>query len=308
MFIQAKSAVESRPRSASKRRGKELEGWLLLAPLALVALIVMIVPSSATVYFSFTDWSGLGDSQWIGLQNYQQLLVDDAFIQAFTNNLKWLGLAITVPPLIGLVTASILAQTRFARTFLRAAVFVPMLLSSVVTAGIWRGLLDGEVGLGGWLSEVGVPGLDIFWLGNPTTALWAVAFVAAWQSSGFFTVLYLTAIQGIDSQLYDAASVDGANGLRKFIHITLPGIRPTFVVSLLFAFMGAILVFDYVYLLTQGGPGGSSQVLGTLAYKEAFTLFEAGYGSAIGVTMSIVVGLGALVYLLVRRLGWERAD
>lgn len=305
------STTVLRQRAATSRRGwvgrhrRELEGWLLLVPLGLVVGLVMIGPAVGSVYFSFTEWSGLGAAEWVGLDNYVRLLSDRAFGQAFIHNLQWLVIALIVPPSLGMLAALLLARIRRGRTILRAAVFLPMLLATVVVVGIWRGLLDGDVGLGAWLASIGIPGLDRFWLGSRDTVLYAVAFVAAWQSMGFYAVLYLAAMQSIERDLYDVARVEGANAVQTFRHVTLPGIRPTVMISLLLAFMGAILVFDYVFLLTQGGPGGASEVLGTLAYRHAFDLFEAGYGAAIGVTMSVIVGLGTLVYLALKRRGWE---
>jgi raffinose/stachyose/melibiose transport system permease protein len=132
-----------------------------------------------------------------------------------------------------------------------------------------------------------------------------VAFVNNWAWWGFVVLLFLTALQSVDAQLYEAAKIDGAGRWQQFVNVTLPGIRPTLVFVVLLTIINSLLVFDYVYIITRGGPAGASEVVGTLMYKEAFARFEAGYAAAMGLGLSFVSGLIVLVFIALRRRGWE---
>lgn len=165
--------------------------------------------------------------------------------------------------------------------------------------------MNPRLGLGPQLAELGVRGLDRAFLGNPDTVLLSVAFIDNWHFWGFLMVLFLAAMQNISPDLYDSAKIDGANRWQEFRHVTIPGIRPTLVFMFMMVAVWSFLVFDYVWLLTQGGPAGSSEVLGTLLYKQAFNRFEAGYASAIGLTMSFFAVLIIGLFALLRRRGWE---
>jgi raffinose/stachyose/melibiose transport system permease protein len=182
---------------------------------------------------------------------------------------------------------------------------MPYILPSVIVASIWRNLLSPSLGLGGQLAAAGVPGLDIAFLGNTKTALLTIAFVDNWHFWGFLMVLFLAAMQNIPVDLYDAAKIDGANRWQEFRHVTIPGIRPTLAFMLMMVAIWSFLVFEYVWILTQGGPAGASEVLGTMIYKQAFNRFEAGYAAAIGLTMSFFAMLIIGLFTLLRRRGWE---
>jgi len=157
-------------------------------------------------------------------------------------------------------------------------------------------------GLGGQLAKLGIPGLDIAYLGNPHTALLSVAFVDNWHYWGFLMVLFLSAIQNVPPDLYDAARVDGANRWQEFRHVTIPGIRPTVVFMLLMTAIWSFLVFDYIWILTQGR---SSEVLGTLVFKNAIPRQDAGYAATIGLSMSVFAGLIISIFWFLRRRGWD---
>jgi raffinose/stachyose/melibiose transport system permease protein len=175
--------------------------------------------------------------------------------------------------------------------------FVPYIVASVVTAAIWQNLLSPDVGLGK------VVGLNFF--GSTTLALPTVAFVNNWAWWGFLVVVFLAAMQGVDPHLYEAAALDGAGPFRQFWSVTLPSIRPTFMFLGLMTIIWSFLSFDYVYVLTQGGPAGTTDVLSTLLYREAFASLRAGYASAIGVVMALISGVVVGVYLAMRsRKAW----
>ena len=280
--------------------------WLLIAPITLVHLVVVVGPALAGMYYSLTDWSGIGAAEFIGLKNFQNLFFnDDTFRLAFRHNILWLAFFVTVPFIMALAVASLLAQVRRGAMIFRIAFFVPYVLPSVVAAAIWRMLFDPRLGFGVVLATHGIPGLDHPYLGDKNLALGAIAFADNWHWWGFLMILFLTAMQNIPVDLYDAAKIDGANRWKEFLNVTLPGIRPTVFFMLTMTGIGSFLVFDYVWILTQGGPAGSSEMLATHLYKEAFQRFEAGYGAAIGITMSALAGIMAGIFVLLRRRGWD---
>ena len=190
--------------------------------------------------------------------------------------------------------------------FFRIAYFIPYVVASVVNCALWQNILDPERGIGSALVSIGIPFLDgVSFFGNTRLALPSVAFVNIWVWWGFILLLFLTALQSVDLELYDAAKIDGANRWQQFLNVTLPGIRPTFIFVVLLTIINSLLVFDYVFIITQGGPAGASEVVGTLMWKEAFERFEAGYASAMGLGLSFIAGVIVLIFILLRRRGWE---
>lgn len=301
-------AVTQRKQSwlRGNRFRKKVLPWIFIAPITLIHLVVVVGPSISGMYYSLTDWSGIGEAEFIGLENFRTLIFDDGnFRLAFRHNVVWLLFFLTVPFIMALAVASLLAQVRRGSMIFRTVFFIPYILPSVVAAAIWRMLYDPRLGFGVVLAKYGIQGLDQPYLGDKNLALGAIAFADNWHWWGFLMVLFLTAMQNIPTDLYDAAKIDGANRWQEFLNVTLPGIRPTVFFMLMMSAIWAFLVFDYVWILTQGGPAGSSEMLATYLYKQAFQRFEAGYGAAIGITMSALAGIMAAIFVILRRRGWD---
>jgi raffinose/stachyose/melibiose transport system permease protein len=280
--------------------------WLFILPILLVHGFVVIIPSIMGMYYSLTDWSGMGEPVFIGLENYRRLLFDDpAFMKALGNNVIWLLFFLTVPFALSLLAAFLLSQIKTGGYIYRVLIFIPYILPSVVTASIWRNLLNPRMGIGASLTAWGIPGFDVAFLGDTSTSLLSIAFIDNWHYWGFLTVLFLTAMQSIPTVLYEAAKIDGANRWQQFINVTLPGIRPTVLFMLMMTAIWSFLVFEYIWILTEGGPAGSSSVMATVVYKNAFRSFEAGYAAAQGLIMSGFAGLIVMIFIILRRLGWE---
>jgi raffinose/stachyose/melibiose transport system permease protein len=285
---------------------KKVLPWLFILPILVIHLVVVIGPSLAAVYYSLTDWSGIGAAEFVGLKNFRELIFEDMnYRRALGNNILWLGFFVTIPFGLALLAASLLASVRRGSMLYRTILFIPYILPSVITASIWRNLMSPSQGIGAELAKAGLPGLDYALLGNPQTALWAVAFTDNWHFWGFLMVLFLAAMQNISPDLYDAARIDGANRWQEFRFVTIPGIRPTLIFMLMMVAVWSFLAFEYIFILTQGGPARSSEVLAMYLYKQAFNRFEAGYAAAIGLTMSIFAGMVIGLFALLRRRGWE---
>ena len=301
----AQGALKSASQGGLRRR-RRLTAWLFMVPLIAVNVLVILGPSLATIYYSFTDWSGIGSAEFVGLENYAELLSDGDFWIAMWHNLIWTILFLTVPIAMGLLGAFLLSQISRFQIFFRIAYFIPYVVASVVNAAIWQNILDPSRGVGSALASVGIPFLDgVSFFGSQILALPSVAFVNIWAWWGFIVLLFLTALQSVDYDLYEAARMDGAGRWQQFLNVTLPGIRPTFVFVVLLTIINSLLVFDYVYIITRGGPAGASEVVGTLMWKQAFERFEAGYAAAMGLGLSFVSGIIVLIFVVLRRRGWE---
>ncbi len=285
---------------------RKIVPWLFVLPILLINVAVVLGPGLSSIYYSMTDWSGVGEAKFIGLDNFRRLFFDDhSFRVAFKNNLIWLAIFLTIPMALALIAASFLAPIKRGALFYRLSLFLPYVLPSVITASIWRNLMHPDRGLGAQLTDWGIPGFDRAFLGDPKTVLPAIAFVDNWHWWGFLMVLFLAAMQNIGPDLYEAARLDGANRWQEFRDVTIPGIRPTLVFMILMSSIWSFLTFDYVWILTQGGPAGASEVLSSLVVKNAIQRFDAGYGSAIGLTMSVFVGIIISIFVVLRRRGWE---
>jgi len=292
----APARAPSRRRHRPARR-RALIAWAFMLPLIAINALVVLGPSVSALYFSLTDWSGLGSARWIGLDNYVELASDPEFLGAVWHNILWTAFFLVVPMAMGLFGAFALTRIRRFRLLFRVAYFVPYIMATVVTAAVWKNLLSPQLGIG----KV----LGINALGSTSLALPAVAIVNNWAWWGFLVVVFLAAMQDVNPNLYEAAALDGAGAFGQFWHITLPSIRPTFMFLGLMTIIWSFLSFDYVYILTQGGPAGATDVLSTLLYRDAFTSLRAGYASAIGVVMAAISGIVVLTYLVVRkRKGW----
>ena len=279
--------------------------WAFIAPVLILNLVVIVIPSITGLAVAFTDWSGIGAMKFIGLANFQQLWQDDVFFKALTNNLIWTVIFLTVPVALGLLGAYMLSGVKHGQMLFRVVYFIPYVLASVVNVQLWRFLMSPRVGVGAWLAERGITFLDVPWLGSRETALYAVAFMDTWHFWGFLLVIYLAAMSAVEVELYEVARLDGASRFQQFRFVTLPSIRPTLVFTLLMITIWSGLVFDYIYITTQGGPAHASEVLGTHLYTSAFERFEAGYAASIGVVMTLWVALATGGFVYLRRRGWE---
>lgn len=298
------------PTGARRRRRfdqKQAVGWILMLPLLAVNGLVILFPALSNIYYSFTSWTGLGRAKWIGLANYTRMFTDQQFLSAFAHNLIWTIVFLTVPMAMALLGAFLLSRIKRFRLLFRILYFIPYIVATVVSAQIWQFLYSPAHGITAQLGDLGIPGIgNVNLLGNPSTALGSVAVVNIWAWWGYLLVIFFAAMQAVNPSLYEAAQLDGAGAWRQFTTVTLPTIRPTLMFMGLMSIIWSFLIFDYVFILTRGGPAGATEVLGTLLYKQAFDNQDAGYGAAIGVAMGFIalIVVGTYQYLKKKR-GWD---
>ena len=309
MGVPAVQMARATPQAVAQRRArlwrKAILPWLFMAPILILNVVVILGPSIGSAFFAFTEWSGLGAPKWVGLANFQRMLTDRVYRIAFTNNVKWTLIFLTVPIAMGLLGSALLAPIKRFAMFYRVAYFLPYVIASVVNAQIWRNILHPTMGIGPLLAERGLEFMNVAFFGNRHVVLYSIAFVDNWHWWGFLVVLYLAAMQAIDPELYEAARLEGANRWQEWRYVTLPGILPTLVFTILMTIIWSFLVFDYIYLLTQGGPAHASEVLATEVFNSAFFRFEVGYAAAIGVSMSFIAAMVVTGFILLRRRGWQ---
>ncbi len=272
--------------SATPPKKKKKENWLLylfVLPAFLIHFCVVAIPALSSFRMSLYDWNLLGSMEYVGLDNFIKIFTDDPQVfPAIMNNLKWLAFFITVPIIMGFTIAILVSSIKRFQLVLRTVYFLPYVVAAVVAGKIWTALMNPYYGLNAILGMLGFESLaEIKWLGNPDIALFSVAFVDNWHWWGFIMVLFLGALQQVDPSLYDAAKVDGATKIGEIIHVAIPGIRHTIAFVFIMTVMWSFLAFDYVWVMTNGGPAGSTEILSILIYKNAFVKYNAGYASAL---------------------------
>jgi len=278
--------------------------WLFVSPALLIIVLVVATPSVGTVFLSLTDWDGLAKPNFIGLDNFARLLKDPVFYSALFNNLKWLVIFCTVPTAFSLLLAILISKiTRFQLLY-RVGFFLPQVCSTVVTAKIWTWIYNPYYGINSTLQSWGIPNPPL-WIGDPNYALYSVAAVDGWRYWGFLMILFLTALHQTDRSLEEAAQIDGARRLRIYTSIIIPQLRPTIMLIVMLTMIWSFAAFDYVYVMTGGGPGHATELIATYMYKEALQNHAPGYASSVALALALLSGIIIAAFGILRKRGWE---
>lgn len=289
-------------RSKTRRYNPNRVGKYFLLPALIVYAGFFIYPFFSSVYLSMTNWNGVAPPVFTGLYNYALLAADGQMWHALKNNLIWVVLGTAIPVAIGLLLSVVLWTGVKGSIFFRTVYFLPLVVSPVVVGVIWGWIYNPLFGiLNRGLKAIGLGFLAIGWLGNPNTALYAVLVTAIWGYLGFCVVVLFSALQKVDTELVDAATLDGAGAFARFWHVILPQISPVVTMIIVYTVIGGFNVFDVVYIMTQGGPANASEVIATYTYQKSFQENEVGYGTALSMVMTIIALLAALVTLRLRR-------
>jgi len=305
----------STPRVHRAARRRQAVYWLYLLPGVIALTVVIIVPFALNVFYSLHRWKGgLAPMHWYGLGNYSDLLGDSAFWSSFRNSVWMIVAMVIVPTLIGLVLAAVLFDyigknvgNRTA-SFLRATYYLPQIMPVAVAGIVWNWIFNAETGsLNALLRGFGVAHPPN-WLGSPSTALPAVMLVLVWVQIGYPTVIFMSALQRVDPELYEAAELDGAGWFRRFRAITIPQIKPeTFVITLTCT-IAALKVFAPIYVLTRGGPELSTLVPSYYSFLNFFDKSKVGYGAAVATVLTLVIVLVAGVIQLLQNRSARRDE
>lgn len=282
--------------------------WWYLIPGLLVLLWIIIVPAIWNIYLSFTNYRGIRPPRWIGIDNWSRLIRDATFWASFRNSIWMIVAMVVIPILIGLILASLVfdvVQKRFgAKTAstMRAVYYFPQLLPISVAALVMGWIFRPENGaLNAILKGMGLGRFQHNWLGSPDTALIFLMIIMIWIQLGYPLVIFMSGLQRVDPELYEAASLDGANWWQRFKVITLPAIKPEIFVVALTCTIAALKVFAPVYMLTKGGPGDSTIVPSYYSYTQFFQSQQVGYGAAISTALTIVIIVISVVFTNVQQ-------
>ena len=280
-------------------RLKIIRPYLFILPAFALYGGFILLPAIQNIIYSFFHWSSLTQKTFNGISNYVALFHDMVFGAALLHNIIWAALTIAFPLIVGLLLAVVLSKKK-ARILLSAMYFLPATVPLVVSGIIWGWIYNPIFGLlNQFLRMLGLESLTRSWIGDSSIALYALNILGAWTFFGFCTVIFLNALQGLDMSIYDAAKIDGASNFQSFFYITIPSLKDAIVFLTIYSVIGAMKFFDIVYITTQGGPGYSTEILGTYIFKLAFREQKLGYSASVSVILIVLVMI--LSILMLRR-------
>ncbi|MEP0763114.1 MAG: sugar ABC transporter permease [Chloroflexota bacterium] len=281
----------------ANRQGDLSAAALALAPAVLLFAVFNIYPLLYSGYLSFMEWDGFSPQRtYVGLENYQSIYESAQFRNALSVTLKYMVGVTALGVALGLVIAMLLNSGIRGQNIYRMIYFLPVVTSTVAAAVVWRYLMTPGIGYADvFLRNVGLTPPSPTWLRNPTWALRIVILVGLWKRLGFNIVVFLAGLQNIPKDYYEAATVDGAGVWARFRHMTIPLIAPITLMLVIMSLIDAFLIFDVVYVMTEGGPVGTTEVVGFLLYRQAFHYFNLGTASAMGWVIFAIVFTATLI-------------
>ena len=270
-------------------------GWLFVTPWILGFILFTGGPIVAALFMSFTDWDIVNAPTWLGLANYQEMFNDELFYQSLKVSTIYAAVAVPLQIILGLALSMLLNVNIRGVSIYRTLYYMPAVLPLVAVAVMWRWIFSPDWGLLNYfLSLIGIRGPA--WLADATWALPALIVMSLWSVGGSM-VIYLAGLQGIPTDLYDAADVDGANWWNKFWHVTLPMISPVIFFQLVIGIIGSLQVFIQPYMMTEGGPHNATLFYLLYLYRNAFQYFSMGYASALAWILFIYVAVLTLLVI-----------
>ncbi|MEU4828346.1 sugar ABC transporter permease [Actinomadura sp. NPDC023710] len=269
---------------------RRVRGWLYVLPALAVYAGFAIWPALNTLRLSFFTWDGILAPTWAGLDNYVRIFQEQALYEAVLHGLILIVFFSFLPVVAGLLmTALLMGRIRRGMTFFRIVFFLPQVLPLVAVGVTWRWLYSESGVVNQLLDLVGLSSFTRAWLGDYDLALIALGFIGTWAMSGLCMMLFLAGAQKIDPALYEAATLDGAGSFRQFRHVTLPGVRKEITIAGVITTIAALASFDLVYVTTNGGPAGQTNVPALLVYRLAFNEGDIGGASALAVVLTVIV-------------------
>jgi raffinose/stachyose/melibiose transport system permease protein len=284
------------------KRKKIVNTLIFLAPALIIYSLFQFYPIISGMYYGLTDWDGFNPNKnFVGLENFKELSNDPLLYKSAINSIKLTVLVVLIQNGIALLLAILLDRKLRGIAIFRTVYFIPVLMSTAVVGFIWSTIFNPIIG--SWQVFFNFLGLETIakmdLLGTSSTALYAIIFVVIWQYVGYSMIIYLAGLQTIPKDLYEAADIDGANRWMKFKHVTFALIAPALTINMILSTIGTLKMFDHVYVLTGGGPGNASQVIGTAIYTVAFSNYRFGYGVALSMLLFIVIAIISIIQMKV---------
>jgi multiple sugar transport system permease protein len=283
-------------------RSNERIGYLFIMPSLIHLIVFLLIPLFFSLYLSLTDWRGTNfqTAPFIGLENYEFLLTDRRFWNAMQNTAYYTLLSVPGGMIASLLVALVMNQKLRGVYIFRTLFFMPVISSWVAVSVVWITLLDPSAGILNYvLRQLGIAPVN--WLGDTATAMPSIVLIAIWKGLGFQMVIWLAGLQAVPEELYEAAAIDGASRLQSFWRITLPLLAPTTFFLAVTGVIGSFQVFSPIYVITEGGPRGSTEVVVYHIYQRAFQVFDMGYAAAQAWVLFGVIFVVTAVQLWYRR-------
>ena len=305
-----------RPKPARSPRGGPAgvpAGWwapwvpvLFLIPGCALITLVVVYPAIKALLLSFTDFNMITPARAVGVANYVRLWGDPFFWSALRNTLLYLSVVVPFLVVVPIFLALLVNRALPGLAFFRAALYLPVITSLVISALVWKWVYEERGLLNHFLLATGLTSEPVAFLTDPGNALFSVMAVTAWSGLGYYMVIYLAGLQAIPRHLYEVAEIEGVSRWQQTLHITIPLLKPQVALVAVMASIGAMKVFEEVYVMTQGGPLDSTKTLVFHLYESAFVDFEMGYAAAVGVVLFVITLALSLVNLWLLRSRGQR--
>lgn len=301
----AKAAVSPpRLRRHPTRQGEAPFGLLMIGLAVLFVAVFTAIPILASFLLSFFSWDVISSPEFVGLENYRQLIADGPVLKSFGVTISMAVAIVVLQLLAGLVLAVLVNQRKMVwlRTFFRTAFYLPLLASTAAVSIFMGYLFDYQFGVVNYyLGLLGIP--NVPWLNSELGAATTIVLITVWQQTGFTFVLFVAALMAVPTDVLEAAQIDGASSLRALLRIKIPLISPTILFAAVVALINAMQLFDQPYIMTKGGPGTATTTVTIAMYQKGFQNLEFGYGSAIAIgLLAIILAITGLQFLAARKL------
>ena len=294
--------MEKKSNTVKKKKTKRLDakenfwGYVFLSPVIIGFLVFTVFPVVMSFYYSLTNYDGIQPPKFVGFQNYAMLFTNKEFGEALFHTVYFTIGTVPVGVFLALLVAVLLNQKIHGVNVYRSAFFIPVIVSYVSITMVWQWLYNEDYGLiNAFLGQLGL--YQPPWLTSEKWAMPSVIIMSIWKNLGFNAVILLAGVQGISSEIYESADIDGANVVQKFFKITMPLLKPTIVFVTIISMINSFQAFDQIYVMTKGGPGTATQVVSYLIYMNAFQYFKQGYASAMAYILFIIVFIASIVQL-----------
>jgi raffinose/stachyose/melibiose transport system permease protein len=275
--------------------GLQLGHWWWALPGIVLVIAIHYVATGIGGFFAFTNWTGIGSFKMVGWQNFEAIFQDPTKLGALTNTLFLAFGSVLLGNVGGLIIALGLNRMLKTRYILRTLFFMPVVLSPLATAYVWKYIFDFDGPINVFLTSIGAGDLAKPWLADPQWAIWTVLVVLVWGSTGFAMVIFMAGLASVPVEVEEAAAIDGANLWQRFRNVTLPAIRPAIAIATTLGIVQGLRVFDPIMALTNGGPAGATETLATQVYKQAFALGNFGGGAALALVLAAIILFFAVI-------------
>lgn len=273
------------------KKGIDLYTLFFIAPAFILFTLFIIVPTLSSVYYSFTSWDGISPNiKFVGLENFKEIFTSARFGNALKNTMILTVFITVLENIFALGLALVVDHVRWGKNFFRSAFYVPVLISGIVSGFIWKIMYNYNFGtFNAMLKGLGLQDLRQDWLGNTAIVLFMVGIVLIWKGVGYYMIIYLASLQSVSQDLIEAAQIDGASPWQRFRAITIPMISEAFTINFTLSLINGLKVFDQINVMTDGGPGFTTETLVYLLYKVGFNEGRQGFGTAVGLMLLFII-------------------